>query len=322
MKRPSLKFCRRVSQLTVLVVMALVPVLNAKDWHLLSGNFFYFDAAGIPLGDPLATLQMLLSSREWVGEALAGALTTLALAAFLGPVFCSWACPFGLLSELGNGLRARMNGHFGLVPSRAFWFKLLLTTAGLVLIGLLGLPPLLNHLSMPGWYARIFQQLTWEAALVLAVPLAGVLALEAFFRQRLWCRWLCPQSVLLALSGRASPRGLRVNYRPERCFCGKGSPCRRACSLGLDPRRPGGAGLECNNCGDCVVACADNGRALSFSQGQSGVKAAAGRESHQPRQNRSAGDKEDSTALASSGAGRGSMPKDDGLVPMVSNDVR
>jgi len=312
MKRPSLKFCRRVSQLAVLVVMALVPVLNAKGWHRLSGNFFYFEAAGIPLGDPLATLQMLLSSREWAGEALAGALTTLVLAVFLGPVFCSWACPFGLLSELGNGLRARMNGHSGLVPSRAFWFKLLLTTAGLVLIGLLGLPPLLNHLSMPGWYARIFQLLNWGEALGPVIALVGVLALEASMGQRLWCRWLCPQSVLLALSGRALPWGLRVNYRPQRCFCGKGAPCRSACTLGLDPRRPG-VGLECNNCGDCVEACADKGRALSFSLRQNGAKAAAGGEPRQPRQNRLPEGKEDVTVLASPGADRERMPKDDGV---------
>ena len=82
-----------------------------------------------------------------------------------------------------------------------------------------------------------------------------VLAVELVTGERLWCRWVCPQSVLLALMARL-PVAPRLRRTLSRCTC-KGEPaCRRACSLGLDPRNPRSASpLECTNCGACVLAC-------------------------------------------------------------------
>jgi len=266
MRRPSLRFTRRAVQTAVLVLMALVPALNARGLHGLGGNFFYFEAFGLPLADPLAALQVFASSGAWGWRLAAGAACALALAAALGPVFCSWVCPFGLLSELGNALRGPRARGAARGPSRAFGVRLALAAAGLCVVGLAGLPPLLNHLSLPGWYARAWQEGSWEVLAAPAVPvLACALALEALAGRRLWCRWLCPQSVLPALSGRLNPWSLRVRFSPARCTCGKAAPCRGACTLELDPRRPGGPGLECTNCGDCVGACARRGRALSLS---------------------------------------------------------
>ena len=52
------------------------------------------------------------------------------------------------------------------------------------------------------------------------------------------------------------PVAPRLRRTLSRCTC-KGEPaCRRACSLGLDPRNPRSASpLECTNCGACVLAC-------------------------------------------------------------------
>ena len=98
-----------------------------------------------------------------------------------------------------------------------------------------------------------------------ALPLAA-LVLELLTGKRLWCRYVCPQSVLLGLSARFFPRagkGLRIDWQAKRCSCGKDAPCRAACSLGLNPRNvEGPERRDCTMCGDCVKACASKGGAL------------------------------------------------------------
>ncbi|KAF4531304.1 hypothetical protein B566_EDAN019407 [Ephemera danica] len=59
-----------------------------------------FKAGALPLADPLAVAQVAVATGGFTQDMLLGAGLVLLLAAFCGPVFCSWACPFGLLSEL------------------------------------------------------------------------------------------------------------------------------------------------------------------------------------------------------------------------------
>ena len=51
------------------------------------------------------------AARRRSGSLLLGVALPLLLAVALGPVFCSWACPFGLLSEALDGLRGRLAGR-------------------------------------------------------------------------------------------------------------------------------------------------------------------------------------------------------------------
>ena len=144
----------------------------------------------------------------------------------------------------------------------------MIALVGLALVPLLGFP-LLNQLSLPGGLSLGFLtaaaplssktiHTVLEHLLFFAVPflpVITVLAVELVTGERLWCRWVCPQSVLLALMARL-PVAPRLRRTLSRCTC-KGEPaCRRACSLGLDPRNPRSASpLECTNCGACVLAC-------------------------------------------------------------------
>ncbi len=283
MSRPGLRAWRRAIQLLLVTAMSLAPFANARDIHWLTGNYFALDLLGLPLGDPLAALQVFFASGGIGGQALFGAGLALLLAFGLGPVFCAYACPFGLLSELVHGLGRKQpyRAHGG-KGRTGFTVKAGLAGFGLVAVGLVGLPPLLNHLSMPGWYSRILQQAALGDFLVPALAVPAVLAIEACLGRRLWCRYLCPQSVLLLLAGRLGPRSLRVRFDQRRCTCAKGDrPCRLACSLDLDPRRPKEARLACNNCGDCVAACRTRGQALGLGFGmQPKKRSRQGRTAH------------------------------------------
>ncbi|WP_300154803.1 4Fe-4S binding protein [Solidesulfovibrio sp.] len=268
MTRPPLRAVRRAVQIGVALVMAAVPLANAKGVHWISGNFLALDVLGLPLGDPLAVAQVAASARAVAWPAALGAGLALVLALALGPVFCAYACPYGLLSEWAHALSRRLGrARPGRFPRGGLAARTLLAGIGLAAVGVLGLPPLLNLLSLPAAYSRLWQHaasgLFWLP--VLAVP--ALLLVEALCGARLWCRFVCPQSVLLALVHRLAAHGLRLAFEAKRCTCGRDDrACLTACSLDLDPRRktPSAA---CTNCGDCVEACRRRGRALGFSLG-------------------------------------------------------
>jgi ferredoxin-type protein NapH len=255
----------------------LIPLLNNYDMRALTGNMVAFNAAGVPLADPLAMLQAAVGSFSVTAVMITGAGLVLLAAALLGPAFCGWLCPFGLLSELVQCLRNKKSGVSGSAKSSgAVFFRPVLLKSGLVAAGLLliltALPlPVLTQLSMPAWITRFWQhaillrEILWPA--LWLVP--AVLLAEFVLGGRFWCRYLCPQSLLISLAGLAGlalPKRLQVRFTPKACNCpASDRACLAACSLNLNPRKPVAAQMaQCVNCGDCVEACKKRGRALGF----------------------------------------------------------
>ena len=261
---------RRAAQLLVVAGLCALPWVNAAGWRGVSGSFFALDFLGIPFADPVGAAQVAAMGFLPTGRLLAGALLSLGLALLLGRVFCSWVCPYGLLSELVYTLRWRQSVA-RLVVRQAFWGKILLLGLGLVAALGLGFPAL-GMVSLPGELS-LLPVLAWqgdEAWALLgaaAVPLVALL-LEFATGKRLWCRFVCPQSVLLGAAAKCLPksvRGLRINWRAEKCTCKGKAPCQQACSLDLNPRRKGGPERhDCTHCGDCVSTCAAYGKALGW----------------------------------------------------------
>ncbi len=256
---------RRVFQLGTLALLCTLPWLNAREIHVVSGNFFALDLGGLPFADPASVVQIAAGGLVPGQKLLLGALATLLLAACLGRVFCSWLCPYGLLSE---GIH-RLSGLCGTkINRRKPWHGIAMRSCvfvfGLALVALCGFP-LLNRLSLPGEIS-LLPLLLWNKTFAwdFFAFLLVLLCLELFLGRRLWCRFLCPQSVLLSVVARFAP-GMKVRWTPEACTCDKHSPCQSACSLALNPRQKGGPNrCECNNCGDCVKECSHHGNALRF----------------------------------------------------------
>ena len=273
---------RRLVQVAALALLAATPWLSRGGFTGMKGSLFAFDFFGWPFADPLGPVQMLLSGMAPGWRLAAGGGAALLLALCLGRVFCSWLCPFGLLSEAAQGLRSKAAPP---KPAKhSFRSRAAVMLAGLTLAALLGFP-LLNQLSLPGGFSlgliTAAAPLSDKAILSLEtrilffalpfLPVLLVLAAEIVTGKRLWCRWVCPQSVLLSLMARL-PLAPRLQRSLSRCTCKNGAhACRAACPLGLDPRNPRSASpLECTNCGACVLACshvhAGSPAALSLSR--------------------------------------------------------
>ena len=270
MKKPDLKTYRRASQLFVAVAFIVIPILNRSDYSMVYGNFLSFHLFGVPLADPLAVLQLTIKNLYFTLDNFIGTLLPLLLAFFLGTVFCSWICPYGFLSELAQGLKKKLllKGYQGLsFVSGGFKWKLSIFVIGFAGFFLFSTTPVLNQLSAPAWYARFFQYYFGQDFVSLCyLFLLGLLLIEIVAGKRLWCRYVCPQSVLIIGIKLLNAKRLRVCFDKEKCICKPGyEKCDRACSLGLHPKTLlDRIETECTNCGDCVMACEKMGKALSF----------------------------------------------------------
>jgi ferredoxin-type protein NapH len=265
---------RRLVQAGVLLAFIGIPFLNKAEYNALSGNFLAFNFAGVPLGDPLAALQVMTGALSATAPMLVGAGLALLLAALMGPVFCSWLCPFGFLSELAHrnkGCALPARGRPALSP-RPFAARAAIVAAGLAAIPLFVPTPALNQLSMPGWYSRamqhavLYHEVLWGGVILIA----AVLAAELVSGKRFWCRWVCPQSVLIGLAGLPLPARFRVRFNRSACTCAADDrACLAACHLCLNPRLTNAPQrAQCANCGDCVDACSGRGKALSMGFGK------------------------------------------------------
>jgi ferredoxin-type protein NapH len=222
---------------------------------------------GLPFADPLSALQVLLVDGHFAAQLWTGAAVVLFLAFSLGRVFCGWLCPYGLLSELVHALRRRLPP---LLPEDAaarpaLRLRIALCVAGLA-AACLGAFPVLQRFSMPGELslAPLRALEGWEACMAVLLPPSAVLLAEGVSGRRLWCRYVCPQSVCLALAARCFPGAFGVKWTPGRCSCPLDArPCLHACSLGLTARQSNGPPRgECMQCAQCVSACAEHGAAL------------------------------------------------------------
>lgn len=230
----------------------------------LTGNAAALRAGPVDLVEPAAALSAALAARALPAALVLGVLPMIALAVVLGPVACAWACPYGLVSEGIDALRAR-GRRAAASPARAAAPgdaarsggrrpRLAVLAALLVLSALLG-APLAAVLSPP----RLLSTLPLEAWSSRAVPtvtgglLLALLALELLAPRRLVCRVLCPARAVAALLRRPFTWGPR--FDPGACRCPDLPACVTACPWGLDPRAGALSAQGCTSCMACVERC-------------------------------------------------------------------
>jgi ferredoxin-type protein NapH len=251
----------RLIRWPVLILINLVLAASFwYDWTFLQGTLSASRLWQLYLAEPYTALQIWAASGELSTTLLIGTVTVVIFYALIGARgFCSWVCPYGLLSEWGEQLhfwlrkkRLAMDRTFSEKSAKGFWwmFLILALVTGYTVFETISPWSILNRALIfgPG----------------LALVWVGVLLLvEIFFSRRAWCRYICPTGATFAFLGRFSL--FKVQYHLATCH--HDGACRRVCPAAhvLDATRAARAQRmisnipqDCTLCGICVDACPTN----------------------------------------------------------------
>lgn len=257
MSAPGWRALRRGVQVLVLGACVAVPLANARGARGVLGSLASMKVGPVELVEPAAALSAALAggAAAPLRALLAGAAPLVLLALVLGPVTCSWLCPFGLFSEGIDALRGRAStprwAEDG--AARAARVRVLGLAAVLGASALLALP-----LGAIFQGPRALTVAVLEAAYLGAVSpfaagvLGGLVLLDVLLPRRLFCRALCPAGAVATVL--RTRRTLAVTFDPGACRCPGAPPCRATCPWGVDPRTRGRLD-GCTTCLACVDVC-------------------------------------------------------------------
>ncbi len=230
----------------------------ALGWGIQGSSVATRIADSLPFTDPLAALEVSLASGELHPHLWIGAGVVLGITLLLGPMFCGWLCPLGLLLDLAHSLERRvrrlMHRHVGVerrLPPRTRILTLALVLGFAATSGL----PLFQLISPIHAIGRGI-----VLGFDVALGLVALLLVVEIFVPRVWCRALCP---LGGLYGWVGKHGLlRVRIDPERAGQIRCRRCDVACPAGIavmEEYALGGATSVvdegCMRCGACTEVC-------------------------------------------------------------------
>ncbi len=209
-----------------------------------------FYLGGCP--EPMGAVYYFLSRKDTMYGAAALLLALpIGLSLIWGRVFCGWVCPVGAVQELIYPSKKSVH-----VPEKV---EKGLKSLKYLLLLVIGYFSWRTGTNLWGKYEP-FKTLFSLQGELLTIFLLGATLLACLLLERLFCRYICPLGVILALTSRLSLYKLRAKF--ERCVgCGL---CVRAgcCPMGaLVVSRDPGAKLpqidnaECIRCLRCTQTC-------------------------------------------------------------------
>ncbi len=253
-KRPSLRFYRF---LTVILCMLLFVFSYRIDIQVLEGSLVGSRFVGFHLIDPFIALQVIFAHRTFPVNLLIGCLTIMFLYMLAsGRIFCSWVCPYGTLSEIGENIHLMLidkriikkRQRLGLKTKYVFmvFFLLLNLITGILIFESFNVIGILSRFFIYGATFSIF----WVLFL---------LVIEIFFSRRLWCRSFCPVGATYGLLNPIS--SLKIKAKSDTC-----NRCRNCVVVCHVPEILAPVfskkdtkiyitSTDCTLCGRCVDAC-------------------------------------------------------------------
>ena len=242
---------------TLILVNLLFVVSFYFDVQLLEGALTASRFVGFHMADLNSALQVMLAYKHLVLNLVIGTITIFILWLLLGGrTFCSWVCPYHLLSEWAEKLHLLLarkkiikDHHFDRRVRTVFYlvFALLALGTGYTVF---------ESISPTGILSRA---LIYGPGIAL-VWVGLVLLFEVFYSRRAWCRYVCPIGVTYGIVGTLSP--LRVKYNVKNCHhegdCGKVCLVPHVLSMTVKGRAADydmDIGADCTRCGMCVDVC-------------------------------------------------------------------
>lgn len=259
---------RQAIRIVLLLLYLVVPWLKWGDRPLIlldiAHRKFYLPGAVFWPQDNLLLLLLMITL----------GLSLFLFTSLMGRLWCGWACPQTVYTELFDAIGRLVSPRFGKASQKS-WEKVVLYSAWFLTSMVLtfhfiayftGAYTMLADLGELG--ASVFTERTWPYFLIAA---SGLFYFDlAIFRHN-FCVYVCPyarfQSVMLDRdsvviaydSHRGEPRrGKKVKTESEAKQvgdCTNCTKCVQVCPTGIDIRN--GLQVACINCAHCVDACAE-----------------------------------------------------------------
>lgn len=260
MRLPTL---RRISQLSVFLIMFIIPIVNLYEIYAITGTFYAINIGGLGIADPSAILQSMFSVGQLTPSLLFAALFPLLLALLLGRVWCGWMCPYLLISDITFTIRKRALSIFGnhskdeipcprTMSANLTRFGFLILGTGLAAaIGI----PVLNYVNAPGVISAEAMLLVKEGFFSVEILfIALLIILEITLLPRFWCRLFCPTGSVISVFRTRFTMSVTNKVKSPKNPCCSENHCASVCPMGLAPYKEGSDSL-CVNCGLCIDAC-------------------------------------------------------------------
>ena len=242
---------------SILIVNALFVVSFSWDVQLIEGSLSASRVFGFHMADLNAALQVMLAFKDILINLVIGTATVLLLWWLLGGrTFCSWVCPYHLLSECAEYIHLRL-ASMKMVRDYAM-HRGTRTVLYIIFAGLaFGTGyTVFEAISPVGILSRA---MIYGPGLAL-IWVFVLLAFEVFVSRRAWCRYMCPIGLTYGMVGITSP--VHVTYNLEKCL--HEGDCRAVCLVphvlevtkkGFALREDTDIGADCTRCGMCVDIC-------------------------------------------------------------------
>ena len=244
---------------TVCILLVAAFILSYKlDVQMLEGSMIASRLMGFHMVDLFSGLEVIAAHGKIATNLLMGLIFVAVVYLILGGrSFCSWVCPYGLLSEWSESLHKKLV-EANLIKKRkkvttswkffiAFCFWAASYGSGYLVY---------QYVNLVGITSRILICGLLETGLIILF----VLLIEIFFYQRVWCRSVCPSGATFGLLGKVSL--IKIQADKEKCDnCGA---CTAQCHVpealkivflkGTEPVI-NITSTDCTLCGKCMDVC-------------------------------------------------------------------
>jgi len=208
--------------LAVIVINLLFFLSFHIDLQILEGTLNGSRLLGFHLIDPFTALEIFAAEHHFHINVIIGSATLVVFYLLVGgKAYCAWACPYGLLSEIGERIhqiliRKKIIKEHRFNPNVRFIFWAIFLAAAAI-DGYL----VFEMINPIGYLSRAITY-GWSLAFIWVFV---VLAIEIFYSRRAWCKYICPVGTTYNMVGWASLT--KVQWDMSKCdHCGA---CLNAC---------------------------------------------------------------------------------------------
>lgn len=242
------------------------------DIQVLEGTLNASRFLGFHLIDVYTTIEVYIATYHLPINMIIGTITVVLVYLLIGGrSYCSWVCPYGILSEIAEKLNNILVNKkivkervFNKDIKYVFWLMFLIMsfTSGYIVFETINIVGILSRAIVYGYSIALI----WVAL---------VFALEVFYSRRAWCKYICPVGTTYGAIGFVSATKIQWNDNCDHCMV-----CHDACfenhvleltKAKYDKQRQE-EGIktqyvtsgDCTLCGRCIDVCHSDALKIEF----------------------------------------------------------